>query len=87
MLAGRYSVFLAGLKVFWDKILAEVTPSDKIKILELKFSLFDGISILKKQYFEQHILKQLCGLRLQIADVLKDSIDNLDKYSLPQNSV
>ena len=59
-----------------------MAPSDKIRILELKFALFDSISLLKSHYFEQHILKQLCSLRLQIAEMLRDNRENLDKYHI-----
>lgn len=52
MLVSRYQVFLAGLTLFWDQIVSSVVPSDKIKILELKHTLFSGIEILKTQYFE-----------------------------------
>lgn len=80
-LASRYSVFLAGLKIFWERIISEVHPSDKIKILQLKSSLFDGASILKTKYFETHLLKQLSSVRLQIFEMLEDTKENMDKYT------
>jgi hypothetical protein len=34
VLSNRYFVFLSGVSLFWQKILAEVAPSEKIVILE-----------------------------------------------------
>ena len=81
-LSGRYSVFLAQLKLFWDRILAEVQPNDKIKLLELKHALFASIDALRQRYFEQFIINQLCNIRVQITEVLEDSLENLDKYKV-----
>ena len=81
-LAGRYSVFLAQLKLFWDRILSEVQPNDKIKLLELKHALFVSIDTLRQRYLEQFIIKQLCNIRIQITEVLEDSLENLDKYKI-----
>ena len=81
-LSGRYSVFLAQLKLFWDRILTEVQPNDKIKLLELKHALFASIDTLRQRYFDQFIIKQLCNIRIQITEVLEDSLENLDKYKV-----
>jgi len=40
MLATRYQVFETGVNIFWEKILDDVIPSDKVQLLELKFSLY-----------------------------------------------
>ena len=81
-LSGRYSVFLSELKLFWDRILSEVQPNDKIKLLELKHALFASIDTLRQRYFEQFMIKQLCNIRIQITEVLEDSLENLDKYKV-----
>jgi hypothetical protein len=51
-LASRYTVFLASLKTFWDSVLQIVEPSNKIKVMELKHVLFEGIACLKTRYFD-----------------------------------
>jgi hypothetical protein len=72
-LSARYFVFLQGLKLFWDKILTDVMPTDKIRILQLKSQLFSAVEVLKQRYVQQNVVKQLCSLRLQISEVLQDT--------------
>ena len=81
-MASRFPAFILSLKAFWEKVLSEVLPTDKIRLLELKQSLFSSADLLKQAYFDNHMLKQLMEYRLQINDVLTHSFENLDKYKI-----
>ena len=48
----------------------------------MKSALFQSIDILRQNYFDQVIIKQLCNIRIQITEVLEDSLENLDKYKI-----
>jgi hypothetical protein len=56
-LSARYFVFLQGLKLFWDKILGDVMPTDKIRILQLKKQLFSAVDVLKQRYVQVNVVK------------------------------
>ncbi|CDW82711.1 UNKNOWN [Stylonychia lemnae] len=81
VLSNRYFIFLNGIMLFWQKILNEITPSDKIQILELKFNLFDSLSVLKNKYL-QNISKSLLSQEDQILRIL----DDLKKFGRFVNS-
>lgn len=36
VMAGRYPAFLQHLKYFWEQVLSNIQPTDKIRLLELK---------------------------------------------------
>ena len=56
-MASRYPAFILSLKHFWEQVLSEVQPTDKIRLLELKQTLFSSADILKRHYFDNQILK------------------------------
>lgn len=64
VIASRYPAFILSLKHFWAQVLSTIQPTDKIRLLELKQSLFSSVDTLKQHYFDNHILKQLSEHRL-----------------------
>ena len=56
-LSSRYTTFLQSIKVFWEQVLSNVQPNEKIKLVELKNPLFDSLEPLRQRYFEHFILK------------------------------
>lgn len=81
-MASRYPAFVVSLKHFWEQVLTQIQPTEKIRLLDLKQNLFSSAEILKRHYFDNHIVKQLMEHRLQISEVLTHSFENLDKYKI-----
>ena len=82
VMASRYPAFLQSAKFFWEQVLSQIQPTDKIRLLELKQSLFASIGAIKQNYFDNYILKQLMEYRMQVSEVLTSSFENLDKYKI-----